>query len=221
MNDPSSDPGMTTRVLVDRAQDGDRQALNELLDRYLPRVMRVVRMKRGPFLGQRLEDHDLAQEVLIRVWRSLDTYDPTRTASFLLWVTRLAENGLRDLARRQRAAKRYAGPLMSLDQEREDGRPEGASHPLVTSTPSRLVSRTEDHAILDSSVATLDRTSQDLLVLRYYYDLPLEEVGAEFDLGSEAARSRIRRALGKLRGILMERGVEDASDPADLIRRSF
>jgi len=212
---------MTTRVLVDRAQEGDRQALNQLLDRYLPRVMRVVRLKRGPFLGQRLEDHDLAQEVLIRVWRSLGTYDPTRTASFLLWVTRLAENGLRDLARRQRAAKRNPGRLLSLEQEREEGRGEAMSHPLVTRTPSRLVSQVEDESILDASVACLDPTSQDLLVLRYYYDLPLEEVGATFKLGPEAARSRIRRALQKLRGILEERGVEDASDPGEMIRRSF
>ncbi len=210
-----------TRVLVNLAQDGDRRALNELLDRYLPRILRVVRMKRGPFLGQRLDDGDLAQEVMIRVWKSLDKYDPQQTASFLLWVTRIAENALRDLARRQLAAKRNPGALLSLEEERERGVPDSLTHPIVTSTPSRIIGRIEDDQILDSAVSTLDERTQELLVLRFYYDLPLEDMGKYFDAGAEAVRSRIRRALARLRKALEERGLEGARHPEKLLRRSF
>jgi RNA polymerase sigma-70 factor (ECF subfamily) len=214
-------PFAKTRMLVDLAQGGDRQALNELLDRYLPRILRVVRMKRGPFLGQRLDDHDLTQEVLIRVWRSLDKYDPGQTASFLLWVTRIAENALRDLARRQLAAKRNPGSLVSLEEERERGVPDSATHPMVTSTPSRIIGRLEDRQIIDASVAQMDETSQTLFVLRFYYDLPLEEIGDHFKLGTEAVRSRIRRSLARLKRLLEERGIEGAEHPVRLLRRSF
>jgi len=69
-----------TRELIDLAQEGDSEALNALMERSLPRVLRVVRMKRGPFLGRHLDDDDLAQEVMIRVWKSLQQYDPAHTA---------------------------------------------------------------------------------------------------------------------------------------------
>ena len=210
-----------TRILVNRAQGGDRGALDELLDRYLGRVLRVVRMKRGPFLGQRLDDHDLAQEVLIRVWQSIEKYDPQQTASFLLWVTRIAENALRDQARRQLAAKRNPGSLVSLEEEHERGVPDSMTHPLVTSTPSRIIGRLEDTQILDTAVASLDENTQNLLVLRFYYDLPLEEVGNYFNLGPEAVRSRIRRSLTRLKKALEDRGVRGADHPEELLRRSF
>jgi RNA polymerase sigma-70 factor (ECF subfamily) len=212
---------MKTRALVDLAQEGDRAALNDLLTRYLPRVLRVVRLKRGPFLGQKLEDQDLAQEVLIRVWRSLEGYDPSETASFLLWVTRVAENALRDLARRQLAAKRNPGYMFSLDAERERGVPEEALHPMSTATPSRVIGQVEDSQIVDSAVACLDSSTQELIVLRYYFDLPLEEIAQPLELGTEALRSRIRRSLAKLRKELEFRGVDGAARPAEVLRRSF
>ena len=211
----------TTHQLVGLAKDGDRRALNDLMDRYLPRVLRVVRLKRGTFLSQRLEDQDLAQEVLIRVWRSLGQYDPKQTASFLLWVTKVAENALRDLARRQRAKKRNPGSILSLEEEKERGVPDRATHPMETATPSRIVSRVERSGLLDASVASLSPEAQNLLIFRFYYDLPLEEVGRAFKLGPEAARSRIRRALSRLRTVLESRGVEGADQPDELIRQSF
>ena len=70
-------------------------------------------------------------------------------------------------------------------------------------------------------MASLDKTTQDLLVLRFYYDLPLGDVGGYFHLGAEAARSRIRRALTRLREALIERGVEGADQPELLLRKSF
>jgi len=210
-----------TRLLVGLAQEGDQFALNALLERYLPRILRVVRLKRGAFLGQRLEDQDLAQEVLIRVWRSLEGYDPQETASFLLWVTRVAENAMRDLARRQLAAKRNPGYIFSLEAERERGVPEESLHPLSTSTPSRVIGRIEDDQLVDSSVASLDAKDQDLIVLRFYYDLPLEDIGRPMKLGSEAVRSRIRRALRRLRAELQLRGVDGAFRPEVVLRRSF
>jgi RNA polymerase sigma-70 factor (ECF subfamily) len=213
---------METRTLVDLAQGGDRKALNDLLERYLTRILRVVRLKRGPFLGQRLEDQDLAQEVMIRVWRSLDGYDPQETASFLLWVTRIAENALRDLARRQLAAKRNPGTSpRSLDAEHDKGVPDEALHPISTRTPSRVIGAIEESELVDSAVGNLDAGSQELIVLRYYYGLPLDEIAKPRKLTSEATRSRVRRALGKLREELESRGIENAAQPEEVLRRSF
>lgn len=212
---------MQTRTLVHMAQEGDRAALNDLLERYLARILRVVRVKRGPFLGQRLEDQDLAQEVMIRVWRSLEGYDPKETASFLLWVTRIAENALRDLARRQLAAKRNPGSLFSLDAERDRGVPDEALHPISTTTPSRVIGRIEESDLVDSAVGSLDEDSQELIILRFYYGLPLDEIARPRKLSSEATRSRVRRALARLREELEHRGIDDASQPEEVLRRSF
>ena len=73
-------------ALVTRAQDGDRDAFDELVRQYrrmLRGLVRVVGRKRT-------EEDDLIQEIFLRAWRSLPTLrEPTR---FLPWLQALARN---------------------------------------------------------------------------------------------------------------------------------
>jgi RNA polymerase sigma-70 factor, ECF subfamily len=57
----------------------------------------------------------------------------------------------------------------------------------------------EDVAELRQSLAALPHDQRLAIVLRYYLDLPLEEVGRVLGISVEAAKSRVHRALGKLR----------------------
>jgi RNA polymerase sigma factor (sigma-70 family) len=61
--------------------------------------------------------------------------------------------------------------------------------------------------LLDEAVAQLSDTDRAALVLRYYQERPLEEVGAALGVGADAAQKRVTRALEKLRALLAKRGV--------------
>jgi hypothetical protein len=61
--------------------------------------------------------------------------------------------------------------------------------------------------LLDETVAQLGDADRAVLVLRYYEQHPLEEVGAALDIGADAAQKRVTRALEKLRTLFAKRGL--------------
>jgi DNA-directed RNA polymerase specialized sigma24 family protein len=69
-------------------------ALSELYDRYSPTVFGVGLQ----VLGDRSMAEELVQEVFLKVWRSSNTFDPTR-GSFSIWLYRVTRGGALDLYR--------------------------------------------------------------------------------------------------------------------------
>jgi RNA polymerase sigma factor (sigma-70 family) len=61
--------------------------------------------------------------------------------------------------------------------------------------------------LLDEAVAQLREADRNAIVLRYYEQRPLDEVGAALGIGADAAQKRVTRALDKLRAIFTKRGV--------------
>jgi RNA polymerase sigma factor (sigma-70 family) len=61
--------------------------------------------------------------------------------------------------------------------------------------------------ILDDAMGALRETDRNAVLLRYFQDKPLAEVGAALGVSEDAARVRVNRALDKLRGLLTKKGV--------------
>src|SRR6185295_10812421 len=61
--------------------------------------------------------------------------------------------------------------------------------------------------LLDEAVAQMSDADRAALVLRYYEQRPLDEVGAALGVGEDAAQKRVTRALEKLRKLFSKRGV--------------
>src|SRR6266849_7682257 len=99
----------TDAELVAAALAGERERFGELVERYQGRLVNY------PFRLLRNADdaHDLAQEVLVKVYQVLDRYDPQY--KFSTWLFRVAQNAAIDQIRRRRLK------LVSLRQEDEDG----------------------------------------------------------------------------------------------------
>ena len=75
--------------------------------------------------------------------------------------------------------------------------------------------------LLDEAVAQLAEADRNAVVLRFYEQRPLEEVGRVLGLNADAAQKRVSRALEKLRGSFARRGVvldERRTAPAEEIR---
>jgi RNA polymerase sigma factor (sigma-70 family) len=65
--------------------------------------------------------------------------------------------------------------------------------------------------IIDEAMDDLNEREREAILLRFFENLPLAEVGAKFSLSPDAARMRIDRALDKLRGLLAKRGIASTS----------
>ncbi|HEX3989090.1 MAG TPA: sigma-70 family RNA polymerase sigma factor, partial [Verrucomicrobiae bacterium] len=61
--------------------------------------------------------------------------------------------------------------------------------------------------VLDEVMLELKESDREAILLRYFENRPLAEVGARLSLGENAARMRIERALVKMRALLAKRGV--------------
>lgn len=133
---------------------------------------------------------DLTAEVFLRALRAYERFDPAR-GSGKAWLFRIAQNVLRD---HQRQAKRR--PLLSTAALRD----------LECDAPSveeRLLWE-EEVARLLAALAELPSKDREIIGLCYGSELPLGEAGELLGLSENAARTRLWRALGRLRKVLCE-----------------
>jgi RNA polymerase sigma factor (sigma-70 family) len=100
-------PAMLDSVeLVQRAQAGDMQALQDLFARYYERIRCVVRMNMGPRAKSYAESMDIVQETFIVAVGAFDRFEMRDELSFLNWLARLAQHKITDLVAYHHAQKR-------------------------------------------------------------------------------------------------------------------
>jgi RNA polymerase sigma-70 factor (ECF subfamily) len=131
---------------------------------------------------------DLTAETFLKLVRSARRFDPTQ-GSPRTWILAIARNVLRDWGRRQRL-RQYV-PLGNL-------------HDLVSDAPSpeeRLLREEEIGRLLDA-VATLPPADRELIGLRYGSGLDSAEVAETLGISEGSVRTRLWRALRRLRGVL-------------------
>src|SRR3989441_1737379 len=162
--------------LARRATGGDLDAFEELI-RHLQR--RVY-----GFAFQHLRDvheaHDLTQEIFVKLYRNLGRFDPERP--FEPWFWKLAANTTINYRR-----KRIPLPA----EQPNDAADPDAKFPA------------HDPALVQA-LAQLDPAYRMPILLHYYADLSLEQVGHSLDLSVAAVKSRLHRARAQLRNALAE-----------------
>ena len=185
----------TTRTLVEQAQEGDRVALNELCDRYLSRVLSVVRIRLGPSLRGKVESWDIVQEVMIDALKELDSFDFRTEGAFLKLLSKIVENRIRDEADRWAAQKRRLDRESPLDKARSDQ----SANPLELSgsvpTPSQVVGLAEDLARLEAAIEQLPADYRELIIALKLEGRNYQEIAEETGKSADAVRMQTNRAL--------------------------
>ena len=167
------------RDLIALARDGSRDAAAALFDRYWLFAWRAAY---AVTLNRTLAD-DAAQEAMERAFGSLGRFDTTRP--FGPWLKRIAVNCAIDQLRQ-------AGRLRPLDDERAlegcFGRDGEALH------LGEVV----------AAVAALSPAKRAVVALRYWLELPFDEIAGVLGLPVGTVASRHSRALAELRETLAE-----------------
>src|SRR5688500_7688859 len=131
---------------------------------------------------------DLAAEVFLRALNAYDRFDPS-SGSPRPWLFRIAQNALRDYHRQ--AKRRRVLPMAAMRDLQCDA-----------PSPEERLLWEEEVAGLLAGMAELPVKDREVIGLCYGSDLSMEEAGEILGVSPAATRTRLWRALGRLRGIL-------------------
>lgn len=136
-------------------------------------------------LGDPDEAEDIAQETFLRAYKSLDGFDIERPLRpwLLRIASNLAHNRHRSIGRYIAALTRFAG------QDPEKIKP-------TTIEPD------DESQALWQAVRKMTKSFQEVVYLRYFLDMSEKEIVAALDVPAGTVKSRLHRALSKLRGII-------------------
>lgn len=194
----------TTVQWIQAAQKGDRQALEDLLSRYLPVVRRIVSLRMGKKLQEFADQDDLVQEVLIDVLQGIDRFSFRTEGSFQHWISNCVECAIKDHARKAGARKRGLGKVRRFGDY--------GTSVLRTSifadrspTPSQVVRGKELEERVEKALLEMPRHYREVIILRNLCGLSYEETARELRFAQEStARKAHSRALAKLKEMLGE-----------------
>ncbi len=165
------------------AQAQDRAAFAALFEYYAPRVKAYcLRLGAGDALAE-----ELAQEVMVTVWRKAKLFDRNQ-AAVSTWIFRIARN------RRIDAARRAAKP--EIDPADDPLAPEA---PLA---PDDAMSAAERAEAVKAALTQLPPEQLSLLEQAFYEGLSHREIAERSGLPLGTVKSRIRLAFGRLRAHL-------------------
>ena len=191
-----------TQHLIVLAKDGDESALEQLCRVYSERVRWIVRLRMGGELRSKLESMDLAQDVFISALRDLENFTYRNEGDFLRWLSKIAENRLRDNLDRLHANKRDIRKevqLKSYEPTTGDSFV-AALGPIDTTTPSVIMSRREDLARLARAIDALTSEYKEVIVLTKIEGLSYKEIAESLGKSSDAVRMLVSRAMASLSG---------------------
>ena len=162
------------------AADGDPQAREWLVRRWTPTIWRFC----ARMVGDDQDAADITQEVMLRVLRSLDRYDPSR--SFSTWIFGIARNACIDEHRRRQHRRTEA-----LDD---------VADPAESALTE--LSREERARRLRQAVDDLPPMYREVLILFHFEHLKYTEIAEALNLPLGTVMNRIFRARQRVRALL-------------------
>jgi len=152
------------------------------------------------FTGNAAEAEDLTQEVFLRVYRTIGSYQSTQGA-FTTWLSSVTRNLLVDNYRRGRRDR--------MTDSIDDAMPL-VEETHVAQTPYHVAERAELRAQLQSALLKLSPELREAVILRDLHGLDYSEVRAVLQVPEGTVKSRINRGRIELARILEQMGLRPA-----------
>ncbi len=193
--------GPETLNLLARVRQGDDHAIEELLARHRPLLLRFVGLRLDNRLNPRLDPSDVVQEAQLEVVRQIRDYLQREPMPFWLWLHRTTYQNLIRLRRAHVGAARRS-------VEREVSLPDESSILLARKLfadnpwPGQQLVDEEIRRRVREALTQLDEIDREVLQLRAFEGLENDEVAQVLGLPPGTASKRYGRALLRLRQVL-------------------
>jgi RNA polymerase sigma-70 factor (ECF subfamily) len=185
-------------LLVRRCVAGDAVAWEEIVQRYHRRIYNICYR----FAGSADDAQDLAQEVFIRMYRTLNSYDAERGA-FMTWVTTLTRNLLVDHFRKTKN-DRLTDSLDASASSEPDAMPLSDRIPDEGPAPDSGVQSRETRDVVHQALQKLSPELREAVILRDLQDMDYREIATVLKVPEGTVKSRINRGRAEL-GRLLQR----------------
>lgn len=186
---------LSDQTLLEMYQQGNREAVSQLLERHTRRVRDYVRMM--------VQDNDVAddltQEVLIKVVKVLDEGRYTDKGRFLPWVLRIAHNRVLDYFRAQKQVKTVNESSAGFDIL-------GSKNFAEPSIEDSIISEQRAEEIR-SLVEELPEEQREVVKMRYYEGLSFKDIAEHTGVSINTALGRMRYALINMRQMIKKRNL--------------
>lgn len=192
----SRQPG-SPEALIDRCLAGDQSAWDAIVKLYWRRVFNVA----YKFVARHDEAEDLTQDIFIRVYKSLGTFD--RRAHFQSWLISVSRNLCIDHYRSVRKERE----TMNRDVDPDDLKP-------AASTPSAytVLEQRDRVTLLRLALEKLAPSLKTAVMMRDIQELSYHEIADRLQLPEGTVKSRINRGRSELaRQIQLLREQQDAA----------
>jgi RNA polymerase sigma-70 factor, ECF subfamily len=175
-------------LVLRRAQQGERAALEQLVQRYHPTVHALV----WRMACARGDAHvaDLVQDALVRVLANIARFDPAGPARLSTWILTIATR-------------------VVLNDRRREASPAATLEPAAYVDPAVAAADRELAAAIAHAVVELPEAQRVAFVLREYHDLDYGEIAEALDVDVGTVKSRLSRARAAVRETLV-RAYPDA-----------
>jgi RNA polymerase sigma factor (sigma-70 family) len=190
------DENQVVGLLVRRCVDGDAAAWEDIVQRYHRRIYNICYR----FAGASDDAQDLTQEVFIKMYRTLSTYDMGKGA-FMTWVTTITRNLLVDHFRKTKA-DRFTDSLDSVPSEHEDAQPLSAQIADRGPAPDAHVQSRETRETVHRALQKLSPELREAVILRDLQDMDYREIATALRVPEGTVKSRINRGRAELARLL-------------------
>lgn len=175
-----------TTQLLTRCRQGDSLAIEALVRTYTPLVYRLALS----ILDDPVEADEATQDALVAALSKLDSF--RGQAKFTTWLYTITLNVCRGRLRKRRAQARLAGVLQALFRFSDQTEP----------PPEQTALRQEQDTAVWQAINALDDRHRETVILRYYHQLTLVEMGQVLGASERTIRTWLHTAHEQLRRVL-------------------
>lgn len=184
--------GQNEQILLEKAKAGDIAAFEELIEGYQKKIFNLAYR----IIGNYDDAGDMAQEALIRIYRSIANFK--EQSSFSTWIYRITTNVCLDEIRKRKNKK-----VISLDEEirMEDGemKRQFMSDDIQ---PDAAAEQKELRTMVNNAINSLPEDQRLVITLRDIQGLSYDEISTVLDCPAGTVKSRISRARQALKNVL-------------------
>jgi RNA polymerase sigma factor (sigma-70 family) len=180
---PPPEAPETIEALIQRCLQGDQLAWDAVIQQYRRKVFNVA----YKFVGRHEEAEDLTQDIFLKIFRSLGTFD--RRANFQTWLISISRNLCIDHYRSVRQERR------TIDRQVDPNELSPASH---TPGPIAAIEQQDRVVLLREALAALPESLRTAVLMRDIQELSYQEIADRLQLPEGTVKSRINRGRAEL-----------------------